>query len=796
MVVPCGIAAAQAASAAGSAGATVLGLSMGKTDLDLTRNLFKMQMRQAKRLWTADWADASVRHGEQCMQSAQQHSEAQALASAAYFQSEKIASQGFKLARDQDSRAYEMSWRAEVRESLRDELVNQNNRFNIIMLCDTVCLSCVFSLVAEGFLPEGTHVLMVNVYMFSLGVSISLFSISLWCSVIVVRRLHEHTASTLERKLFAQSDDLQRVWRHQLDRNLPTGPREMLLVNHAYEKWIGQYVDPIGKLSIHMLSIGVVGMFFTAGLLIHARYMIGFQAPTAVAIFWSNVLITSITVIYMKFDEDKKEKRKEDVYDNSWQDQNNFETGPFAKVNRAAKELFSDAAVGLASAERMDSFGTREKAEREFCTQTNSLHHRVESLRTQAKQRAKTRKDILQLLTTATEEQDPLPEELSSRLNKVLHDIDEADRRTANFITTQSESMLSLEARNSDWGRLRMPPRLAMAPHPIDAQRIPVSLTSLRKKLGEISLTTLLRLKNLSDEPLRLKGGVKLSDGKYIKSLRAVDPSNNPVSYHLYPVTEIPPRTEVIVVARSGGGWVPTSGIEGEIVYENRDESWIFRISFRNELLRNVRTCQVQASRLAGANDAPDGGNISEQFWQISREELDCKSNNEILVSIDVVRGEDAKKAAHDFHQSHMTLKAGFLLKNKPFGLRLQWNQRWFELTPTEIIYSQDIGTKQRSIIPIKDIIRVRPCADLVHENVFEIQVRTDVREPYKLAAESPWERDDWVQKISAVIGTESADFEANLFSEHSTSSSSARTFNDEIELVQSHNGIDVKALR
>ena len=72
MVIPCGAAAAaQAAGAAGSAGATALGIGIGKTDLDLSRNLFKQQMRQAKRLWTADFAESSIRHGEAIMQAAE-----------------------------------------------------------------------------------------------------------------------------------------------------------------------------------------------------------------------------------------------------------------------------------------------------------------------------------------------------------------------------------------------------------------------------------------------------------------------------------------------------------------------------------------------------------------------------------------------------------------------------------------------------------------------------------------------------------------------------------------------------
>eukprot|EP00588_Corethron_pennatum_P004653 CAMPEP_0194297562 /NCGR_PEP_ID=MMETSP0169-20130528/59212_1 /TAXON_ID=218684 /ORGANISM="Corethron pennatum, Strain L29A3" /LENGTH=132 /DNA_ID=CAMNT_0039047405 /DNA_START=1 /DNA_END=396 /DNA_ORIENTATION=+ len=90
-----------------------------------------------------------------------------------------------------------------------------------------------------------------------------------------------------------------------------------------------------------------------------------------------------------------------------------------------------------------------------------------------------------------------------------------------------------------------------MSLNPIDAQRIPLSLGSLRRKLGEYSISTLLRIKNLSNGPLRLKSGVQLKQGSYIKSLNATDPNNGSVCYHLYPGTEIPPRSEVVVAARS-----------------------------------------------------------------------------------------------------------------------------------------------------------------------------------------------------------------------------------------------------
>lgn len=813
---------AGAASYAGSAGATALGLGMGKSDLDLTRDLFKLQMCQAKRLWTADWSEASIRHGESSLQSAQQHAESQALALATYYQAEKLAALGLKLARDQDSRAYEMAWRAEVRESLRDELINQNSRYNIIMLCDTVCLGCVFTLVADGSPPVGTADVMIYLYVLSMGISIMLFSISLWCSVIVVRRLHEHTASLLERKLFAQCEDLQTNWKFQLQHNLPTGPREMHLVNRAYEKWLAQYLDPLGRASIHLMSIGVVTMFVTAGLLIHMTYLIEYEVINAVPTFWAAVLVTSTTVIWLKVSEDRNEKKKLGVYDNSCLDHASpIETGPFAKITKAAEELFSTAAVGLTSAERLESLSTQELTElKRHVIPSQQLHHRLASMQKESKSRAKTRQEILQLLTTAAEELDALPEELTSRLNKMLHKIDEEDTRTAELITMMTsadQTNLDRQASAGDWSRVaRMPPlserggrrnsnlKEPMPLHPMDAQRIPVSLVSLRRKLGEVALTTLLRIQNLSEEPLRLKSGVQLKDGKFFKSLQAHDPHHNSVCYHLYPGTEIPPRSEVVIAARSGGGWVPTSGIEGALVYTNRDESWVFKISFRSGLVKRIRTCHVKAYQdddklLQEEEDDDDALDTEdedmtskhqlEQYWTISRDILDHKANNEVEITIDQLLGDDAIKAAERSRQSTTILKAGYLHKNRSFGLRMVWQPKWFVLTPTELVFAADKTTNRKSKIALANIVVVRKGFDVVKKNVFEIQTKSAGRAPYYLSAATSHERDDWIHKISqATRGLVGGDIvETEL--EHTPSDA---TCEGGIECIESERGTEI----
>mmetsp|Transcript_20628 Transcript_20628/g.43594 ORF Transcript_20628/g.43594 Transcript_20628/m.43594 type:complete len:576 (+) Transcript_20628:2-1729(+) len=512
-------------------------------------------------------------------------------------------------------------------------------------------------------------------------------------------------------------------------------------------------------MSIELLSIGVVTMFVTAGILIHSVFLAEYDDLFVVPIFWSCIAITSTVLLFMKFSEDRKEKKKEGVYDVSWQDESSFTTGPYAKIDKSARELSSSAAVALGSLERVESFGRQERMEREFCTKSQLLHRQAESLRRESVSRTNMRNEVLQLLTTAAEELDALPEELISRTNKILHSIDEADVRTASLVTTQLETENSQEQEKyhvglsrvsqSNYHLLQAPPsQEKIGAHPIDAQRIPVSLGSLRKKLGEISHTTLLRLRNTSNEPLRLKSGVQLKEGRYIKSINANDPHGNAICFHLYPGTEIPPRTEVLVVSRSSGAWFPTSGIAGKIIYTNYDGSWTFEISFRNDLIGNVRRCRVKAYPTNGTNE--DLTNESKQYWEISKDEYDGKVNSEILISFDVLRG---ARGLFRQLQSTLILKSAFLLVKKlQFGLGIQWHQRWCVLTPIEIIFSKDEASEKQDKILLKDITKVHEDGNLLMKNIFQIHTNVGDKGPHRLATKSIEERDDWIKKIQKAV--------------------------------------------
>ena len=60
---------AAAISTGAGAGATALGLNLDKQSVELTRECFLLQMRQAKRLFTAQWAEAAYHHGEASLNS-------------------------------------------------------------------------------------------------------------------------------------------------------------------------------------------------------------------------------------------------------------------------------------------------------------------------------------------------------------------------------------------------------------------------------------------------------------------------------------------------------------------------------------------------------------------------------------------------------------------------------------------------------------------------------------------------------------------------------------------------------
>ena len=100
------------------------------------------------------------------------------------------------------------------------------------------------------------------------------------------------------------------------------------------------------------------------------------------------------------------------------------------------------------------------------------------------------------------------------------------------------------------------------------------------------------------------------------------------MSYHLFPIEEIPPRTEVVIVARSEGrNWIPTSGVKGELLFVNTRQTVSFQINFSNSMSNDGRVCYVNAAVSPNAE-------LKDGQWRISREIIDNQKNYEVLVTI------------------------------------------------------------------------------------------------------------------------------------------------------------------
>jgi hypothetical protein len=106
--------------------------------------------------------------------------------------------------------------------------------------------------------------------------------------------------------------------------------------------------------------------------------------------------------------------------------------------------------------------------------------------------------------------------------------------------------------------------------------------------------------------------------------------SKSMACYHLFPISLIPPRTEVVITAINQGitNFIPTSGVQGHLVYTTDDESLSFNVSFANNFIGGLNTnCEVESSNTCTS--------LEKNEWQISKQIINQTRNSEILIFIE-----------------------------------------------------------------------------------------------------------------------------------------------------------------
>ena len=242
--------------------------------------------------------------------------------------------------------------------------------------------------------------------------------------------------------------------------------------------------------------------------------------------------------------------------------------------------------------------------------------------------------------------------------------------------------------------------------------------------------------------------------------------------------------TEVVMAARSTGtNWVPTSGIEGELVFANASQTWTFQIRFANSFNNmGARKCNVDATPLKYKGN-----------WRITREIIDHHNNYEVFVTIDkservgmngladTIRslgspgqtepstrntnssqeGDDVegRLTASDHKVPRMTGYLSLLV----IGLQGHWLKRWCELTSEALTLFVRPGTTPPGLeIQLKDVTKVRAIPNSIlldghHYHVFDIY--SSQRKPVRLGCANMAMRDEWIRQISDAKGRDIAEW-------------------------------------
>ncbi len=195
----------------------------------------------------------------------------------------------------------EVTLEAEVRDGLRDEFAIKNNRFNTLMVCDTVMMGCAFSLVSDGSLPDGSVVPVIWTYMSGLSVSISLLTVSLWCSFIVCRRLNQVTAWAL-----LEMEPSKSYWEEEMNAKR---------LQKRFEDWFNLHCRTIALWAERALTGGVIALFVAASALLYARMQVELEQEIASAwMFVGFASATGLFILFLERRESKLKKKKQGVY--------------------------------------------------------------------------------------------------------------------------------------------------------------------------------------------------------------------------------------------------------------------------------------------------------------------------------------------------------------------------------------------------------------------------------------------------------------------------------------------------
>ena len=293
-----------------SVAATTLPAALATKEIVTALKVHKEAFQQDKRFFYASYAEAVAHHGEAYAQAQRHHKESYALSDATYYQGDKHHRRTFQQAKLQHQVDRDIKMRAEIRAGLRDEFLQKNNRYNALMVCQTVMLTCGFNLSLVDVPGNESWSTVFWVYSGLLGLSFGLLALALWFNFIVTRRLNQYTASVLHIEMHLSPE-----WRKK------RGVDDVLdaaLLRDYFRRWFGRHCQNLATASQHLFTCGVSSLFGAACISLHARIELRNQVSWASLPFLIVLGGTALALFHIEVSEVRFSKQKLGVYSRPW----------------------------------------------------------------------------------------------------------------------------------------------------------------------------------------------------------------------------------------------------------------------------------------------------------------------------------------------------------------------------------------------------------------------------------------------------------------------------------------------
>ena len=296
-----------------ASGALAVGIqntALGVGEINAALKIHKEAFCQDKRLFYAEYCEGVAHHNEEFAQVQRLHSQGFALDDAAYKQADRHHRREFQQAKLQHRINIDIAMRSEIRNGLRDEFYQKLNRYNALLVCQTVMLAISFQQAVVTDLPGKTWATWLYIYSAVLGLAFGNITLAMWCNFLVTRRLNEYTAGVMHIEMH-----LSEEWRRKRGHD---DVLDVALLRDYFRRWFSRHCGLLAGASMHLFWTGVILLFAAAAIGLYVRVELRNKVHLGVIPFFIVLCFITVSVVGVEIKEERVHKNKQGVYGRHW----------------------------------------------------------------------------------------------------------------------------------------------------------------------------------------------------------------------------------------------------------------------------------------------------------------------------------------------------------------------------------------------------------------------------------------------------------------------------------------------